>query len=223
MINVEFQALAPHVAELLPIPMKNIVQARIDLSVDNSKKAGMELVDRDQLWAYVAAQRGRSPHGVVWGGYLEHRSIYYSSALFQEVQHPRDIHLGLDFWADAGTAVCAPLAGQVHSFQDNAAFKDYGPTIVLQHEVHGLVFYSLYGHLARKSLDGLAVGMQIAKGQLLGWLGEEFENGQWPPHLHFQLVRDMQGLVGDYPGVCASQDLDFYRTNCPNPSDLLGL
>jgi len=49
-------------------------------------------------------------------------------------------------------------------------------------------------------------------------LGKPDENGGWPPHLHFQLIRDMQGFVGDYPGVCAKQDLTFYANNCPDPS-----
>jgi hypothetical protein len=44
------------------------------------------------------------------------------------------------------------------------------------------------------------------------------ENGGWPPHLHFQLIRDIQHYHGDYPGVCAKRDVDFYACNCPDPA-----
>ena len=89
------------------------------------------------------------------------------------------------------------------------------PTIILFHPVLGI--YSLYGHLAIEDLEGLSVGMPIAAGQLLCHLGEPSENGGWPPHLHFQLIRDMQGYSGDYPGVCSPRDLPFYSENCPDP------
>jgi hypothetical protein len=46
-------------------------------------------------------------------------------------------------------------------------------------------------------------------------------NGNWPPHLHFQLIRDMQGKRGDYPGVVRADELAFYRDNCPDPMALL--
>jgi murein DD-endopeptidase MepM/ murein hydrolase activator NlpD len=152
---------------------------------------------------------------------LEHRAIYDESGLFEAETTRRNIHLGLDFWTAAGTTVFAPLAGTVHSFQDNAHFKDYGPTIILQHTLQGQVFHTLYGHLSRPSLAGLSIGQAVACGDRLGTLGDSHENGEWPPHLHFQLILDMQGKTGDYPGVCAAADLPFYRLNCPDPSSLL--
>jgi murein DD-endopeptidase MepM/ murein hydrolase activator NlpD len=78
--------------------------------------------------------------------------------------------------------------------------------------------YSLYGHLENKDLVQLEVGAPITRGQLLCHLGEPHENGGWPPHLHFQLIRDMQGFQGDYPGVCSLRDINFYANNCPDPA-----
>ena len=77
--------------------------------------------------------------------------------------------------------------------------------------------YSLYGHLASSDLDTLVVGAKVTAGQTLCHLGKPDENGGWPPHLHFQLIRDMQGFQGDYPGVCSQRDVKFYADNCPNP------
>jgi hypothetical protein len=78
----------------------------------------------------------------------------------------------LDLFADAGTPVHAPLDGTVHAFADNRTEQDYGPVIVLRHETDaGDAFYTLYGHLSRASLDGLAVGRRVARGERFASLG----------------------------------------------------
>jgi murein DD-endopeptidase MepM/ murein hydrolase activator NlpD len=151
------------------------------------------------------------------GGYLEHRVIYEAHENFAtEAADFRNIHLGIDFWTVAGTPVFAMADGVVHSFQDNPGSGNYGPTIILHHPA--LRIYSLYGHLASTDLEGLSEGMTISEGQVICHLGEPHENGGWPPHLHFQLIRDMQGFHGDYPGVCSQRDLAFYAENCPDPA-----
>lgn len=152
-----------------------------------------------------------------FSGYLEHRVIYESHENFATaLEDFRNIHLGMDFWTIAGTPVFAPLEGEVHSFQVNHGPGNYGPTIILFHPAEKI--YSLYGHLAIDDLTHLEVGASIARGQLLCHLGETFENGGWPPHLHFQLIHDMQGFQGDYPGVCSQRDFVFYANNCPDPA-----
>jgi murein DD-endopeptidase MepM/ murein hydrolase activator NlpD len=151
-----------------------------------------------------------------YGGYLEHRVIYESHDNFATNDADfRNIHLGMDFWTTAGTPVFAPLAGEVHSFQVNPGSGNYGPTIILFHPAENI--YSLYGHLSGMDLAKLEIGMPIAAGQTLCHVGEPHENGGWPPHLHFQLIHDMQGIQGDYPGVCAQRDVAFYAQNCPDP------
>lgn len=155
------------------------------------------------------------------GGYMEHRTLYQRSALFNTADEPRRLHLGADIWAPANTHIYAPLAGVIHSFQDNNHFGDYGPTIILQHDLNGLVLYSLYGHLSRVSLSGLKEGDMIESGQKIGELGHEDENGSWPPHLHFQLMFDLQGMRGDYPGVGKYSEKDLLINNIPDPQILL--
>ncbi len=165
------------------------------------------------------------------GGYAEHRTVYSRSKVFDaanEGEEPRRLHLGTDIWGEAGTPVFAPLAGKVHSFAFNDHFGDYGATIILEHELHDLEhelqkfsFYSLYGHLSQRDLDGLYEGKPVAAGELLAHFGEPHENGHWPPHLHFQLMFDMEGMRGDYPGVCKFSEREKYLSNCPDPDVVL--
>jgi murein DD-endopeptidase MepM/ murein hydrolase activator NlpD len=155
------------------------------------------------------------------GGYMEHRTIYARSAHFDTEDEPRRLHLGVDIWGKAGTAVYSPLQATVHSFDDNNNFGDYGPTIILQHKLNGLKLYSLYGHLSRESLVGLSVGQAIQINQKIATLGAIEENGHWPPHLHFQLMFDIQGKQGDYPGVCRFSEKDIYLQNIPDPQMIL--
>jgi murein DD-endopeptidase MepM/ murein hydrolase activator NlpD len=155
------------------------------------------------------------------GGYMEHRTIYARSAHFDTDDEPRRLHLGVDIWADAGTPVYSPLHGIVHSFQNNNNFGDYGPTIILEHQLDGLKLYSLYGHLTTESLEGLYVGKPISKNDRIANFGAMDENGRWPPHLHFQLMFDMEGRRGDYPGVCRFSEKANYQKNIPDPQLIL--
>jgi len=157
------------------------------------------------------------------GGYMEHRTIYARSEHFDTEDEPRRLHLGIDIWGDAGTRVYAPLKGWIHSFRDNNNHGDYGPTIILKHELDGLELYSLYGHLSRYDLGNLRPGERVQKGQNLGSFGNQYENGHWPPHLHFQLMFDMEGCVGDYPGVAKYSEKGKWRENIPDPNLILQL
>ena len=67
----------------------------------------------------------------------------------------------------------------------------------------------------------LKVGQTFNRGESIATLGDASVNGDYPPHLHFQIIKDMQGLKGDYPGVCSRLDLNFYLSNCPDPNLLL--
>lgn len=160
---------------------------------------------------------------VAYGGYLEVRNLYERSSHFTSLDRDnlRNIHLGMDLWATAGTRVLASIEGKVHSFQDNNQFGDYGPTIILEHLVDGLSFFTLYGHLSRESINNLSVGQVILQGSTLGTLGDSSVNGDYAPHLHFQIIKEMQGHVGDFPGVCSKQNLDKFKAICPDPNLLL--
>jgi hypothetical protein len=63
-------------------------------------------------------------------------------------------------------------------------------------------------------------GRFISQGEILAHFGEPEENGQWPPHLHFQIISDMQLKEGDYPGVCKISEAEKYLKNCAD-ADLI--
>ena len=186
----------------------------LDLSAMNAELSPSIYGNISAFCDYITKKLGER---IGFGGYLEHRVIYESHENFATANEDfRNIHLGMDFWTTAGTPVFAPMAGEVHSFQVNEGSGNYGPTIILFHPEEKI--YSLYGHLANDDLKHLKVGDTIAAGQLLCHLGNPSENGGWPPHLHFQLIRDMQDFKGDYPGVCSKRDVEFYARNCPDPA-----
>lgn len=192
----------------------------LDFTAANPDLATLDVTNTATFDRYVTAQLDGA---VGVGGYGEDRVIYRRSAHFQQEAEPRTVHLGIDVWAPAGTPVFAPRAGRVHSFADNNNFGDYGPAIILEHDLPEGKLYSLYGHLSRASLRSVFVGKNVAAGEKLAELGPYPENGDWPPHLHFQLIRDLQGHAGDYPGVCAPSERSAYLANCPDPAAWLGI
>lgn len=192
----------------------------LNLSFENQDLAAVDLSNTEAFTTYI--KQYQAPYKVGIGGYNEHRSMYRRSEVFGPSDEARCIHLGTDLWSDAYTQVYAPLDGVVHSFANNAAFGDYGATIILQHELGGHVFYTLYGHLSLASIAKLEVGQKFGKGYELCQFGEPHENGNWPPHLHFQVMTDLLGKTGDFPGVAAKSERAFYLNICLDPNLIIG-
>jgi murein DD-endopeptidase MepM/ murein hydrolase activator NlpD len=196
----------------------------IDLSETNQTLNAVDVSSSAQLGIYINNHLNKHKALVAYGGYLEIRNIYKRSHHFHgQAEKERNIHLGMDLWCKAGTPIYAPLDGIVHSFNNNINYGDYGPTIILKHIISGVEFYTLYGHLSLDSIKNLKVGKVFKQGDNIGTLGDASVNGDYPPHLHFQIIKDIQSYKGDYPGVCSKQDITFYRTNCPDPNLLLKL
>ena len=162
------------------------------------------------------------------GRYDEVRAIYTTDLFRVEGNDGpewRTVHIGVDLGAPPGTPIHAPLAGIVHSLRDNDAPGDYGPTIILEHPATDdrPVFWTLYGHLSRTTLDQFQVGRHVDAGDPLGWLGEIEENGGWWPHVHVQVVCDLFDRRGDFQGVARPNERSAMLSVSPDPSPLLGL
>lgn len=204
---------------------------------DKNDSLGSEQIadtERFAIWINQSLNKHGSKYGI--GGYGEHRTLYARSKHFDgghvsrkpvedisdsSQEEPRRLHLGVDIWGPAGTKVMAPLSGIIHSFAFNNNDSDYGATLILTHNLDGIGFHSLYGHLSLNSLKNLHEGKNIHAGEVIGEFGMRFENGNWPPHLHFQLIKDMQGWKGDYPGVCQYSQRAKWLANCPDPDLVL--
>jgi 4-aminobutyrate aminotransferase-like enzyme/Ser/Thr protein kinase RdoA (MazF antagonist) len=149
------------------------------------------------------------PSGI--GRYNEAR-LLYTEPMFEG----RTIHLGLDFFAEPGTPVFAPLDGVVHAVANNKKRLDYGPVMILRHGD----FCTLYGHL-----DGtpLGVGTAVKAGQEIARIGARPLNGDWVPHLHFQIIRDLLDLDCDFPGVASPDQREVFMALSPDPNLIVGI
>ena len=193
----------------------------LDFTVSNTELTD-EILDNTDVFSAWVNQKLKTNNAIYGiGGYNEHRTIYSRSAHFDTAEEPRRLHLGVDIWAPAETPVYNFFDATVHSFANNNNFGDYGATIILAYEIEGFKFNALYGHLSLASLKDLEEGMFIPAGKSFATLGVKEENGNWPPHLHFQIIEDMGGLKGDFPGVCKFSERDKYLANCPNPNLVL--
>ncbi|WP_153448305.1 peptidoglycan DD-metalloendopeptidase family protein [Vibrio algicola] len=154
------------------------------------------------------------------GRYAEERTIYQDTDNFSDSQ-ARTMHIGIDLGVPTHTPVFAPLDGKIFGFADHQTQGDYGPTIILCHQLDGLVFHTLYGHLSRDSLADLFIGKSIQQGEQFARIGASNENGGWASHLHLQIIQDMGNHTDDYPGVIDPAQADYYLNNCPNPNLIL--
>ncbi|AJR03436.1 peptidoglycan DD-metalloendopeptidase family protein [Siansivirga zeaxanthinifaciens] len=197
----------------------------LDLSVKNQALECFDFSVSNNLNTYINTFLFERNAKVAFGGYLEKRNLYKRSNYFNDntLENERNIHLGIDLWCPAQTPIFSLFNATVHSFKNNTQFGDYGPTIILCHHINEVVFYTLYGHLSLESIANLEIGQVFKQNQQIGALGESQVNGDYPPHLHFQIIKDLQGNFGDYPGVCNESQVDFYKINCPDPNLILKL
>lgn len=121
------------------------------------------------------------------------------------------LHAGMDFDADEGSVVVAPISGQVVLVSDSEGppisaarakagergqvrgFSGYGNVVVLQHDVQlpGMParFWTTYNHLQRPS--ELRAGQTVNRGDRIGYVGNT-TNGRFRgmgAHLHLEVRR----------------------------------
>lgn len=205
----------------------------IDLSADSIDFGELaDLLDMEKLTLAVFDRMRQTGAKVAIGRYNEARLVY-TSDLFKTTGDTgassaitsRTIHIGLDLFEEAGSRVFSPLKGTIHSFQNNDAPLDYGPTIIVQHRSADrlVTFFTLYGHLSEESLEGLYPGKPVEKGEEIARVGSYPTNGGWSPHLHFQIIVDLLGREGDFPGVVSPDSRDVWLSICPDPNLILGI
>lgn len=219
--RVQFHPLAPQQSCVNPLILDLSVGS---LDIGNPE----ELADVDKFTRHVFRRMKESGAVVGIGRYDEARPVYTNGSFriaSDEIESWRTVHLGIDVFQEPGSPVFAPIDGFVHSFQDNDRPQDYGPTIILEHRMggeHGS-FYTLYGHLAPDSLEGLKEGTPVSRGARIGTVGDYPKNGGWPPHVHFQVICDMLGMKGNFPGVAAPDARALWLSICPDPNLVLGI
>jgi murein DD-endopeptidase MepM/ murein hydrolase activator NlpD len=210
------------------MPFKHLIDPKfskndyfpIDLSIKNPFWEDNDVSDINVFEKYLEKQRTTTSKYIAHGGYLEQRALYRKSARFQ-TGLVRDVHMGIDLWAPAGTSVHAFMDGVVHSFANNDDDGNYGPTLILEHDYNGKKLFTLYGHLSISDIETWSVGSRFRESDIIATLGKPEENGGYSPHLHFQIMTDIGEYKGDYPGVAAREELQNYEGLILNPNPLI--
>ncbi len=178
----------------------------------------LDNLDARQLGALIDAAMQKAGVRFALGRWGEHRGLYQSE-YFTSGDEARTVHLGVDVFCAARTRVQAPLDGVVDILANNARELDYGPLVILKHSTPGgQSFWTVYGHLGDECLKELRAGMPIGAGESFATVGAPPGNGNWPPHLHFQLVLDLLDLGRDFPGVAAAGEQERWLRLSPNPA-----
>ncbi len=212
-------------ASVVPANLQIDKKAIIDLSIASPDISDpTKMAEEEYFIEFIDMKLSENGASLGVGRNDEARQIYASPLFQAQGKKQRSRHIGMDIFMDAGTPVFAPMDGRVHSFQNNDAFLDYGPTIILEHETaQGGKFYALYGHLSLDSLEGLSIGKEVKKAEKIGAIGDSSVNGHYPPHLHFQIMCDMLDKQGDFPGVVPDSQRHIWLSICPNPNLVLGM
>lgn len=192
----------------------------LDLS-SGATLCGEEIAGRDvaDLSALIDGTKSNAGTQFAFGRYAEPRELYSSDNFSSDQSaETRTIHMGIDVFCVAGTPVYAPLDATVEHVANNDGELDYGPLIVLRHKDAGGDYYTLYGHLGVDVLDRMAAGQSVAAGEQIATIGSPPTNGNWPPHLHFQLIKDLLDLGKDFPGVALQSQQEYWLALSPSPA-----
>ena len=211
---------------VMDIPESDDALTVLDLSVGSPSLNGRDTENTADFTKRVFREMEDAGASLGIGRYLEPRAFYLTDTFAGRPGDPRErrtVHLGLDLFDQAGAEVRAPMAGRVKSVRDNGQGLDYGPTVILEHDGPAGPFWTLYGHLERASVADLAEGAEVEAGQTIARIGPYPENGDWPPHLHFQIVTEMLDYAGEFPGVALPRERDVWASFSPDPNLMLRL
>ena len=174
-------------------------------------------------WSVGNEHTGQLPDdGIAIGRYRENRAVYDADDFETPFGERRTLHLAVDVFVPAGSAVYAPLTGVVRAADIRDNRGDYGGVIILEHRTsNGVPFWLLIGHLSHACIAELDVGQTVSRGELVAHVGEEKENGGWPPHIHAQLYTDLLGRTTDVAGVARRSELDVRESISPSPVPML--
>ncbi|MFC7356490.1 aminotransferase class III-fold pyridoxal phosphate-dependent enzyme [Jejudonia soesokkakensis] len=193
----------------------------LDMSVGSTLLGNLSEYSDPEVSEFKLKQfNKRHPNTILANGYLETRPFYTTDAFKSEGNNGpqyRTVHLGTDFWVGSQTPVHAPFDGVIKIAHHNNYDKDYGPMLILEHTFEENIFYTLYGHLTLSTLEMMHVGKQVKQGDLIAYIGAPHENGNWAPHLHFQVIFDLLGNNENFNGVALPSEKEVWKSICPNP------
>lgn len=126
---------------------------------------------------------------------------------FGEKRAENVYHLGEDIALSAGTPVYAVSEGYV---KHTGIHSRFGLVILIEHVLpSGEKIVSLYGHLKKNT--EVKKGDFVSKGEMIGYIGTEEENGGWSEHLHFGIRKGPYVPVEEtwvYWGLASKSELE---------------
>lgn len=207
-----------NIAPLFPLEILATPPARFDLSRRN---AVLRAFSPEAIEHLVSETLSRTGFRWGYGGWAEERHPYPMRKTALGAHNTPVFHLGIDIWLPAGTPLFAPMSGTIHSFADDKIRLGYGPVVITKHEIGGVRFHILYGHLSRSSLARLEPGKKVRYGDKIGTVGSSRENGSHAPHVHLQLITDAIDRKADFPGIARPSEKDRLLAFCPDPEVLI--
>jgi 4-aminobutyrate aminotransferase-like enzyme/Ser/Thr protein kinase RdoA (MazF antagonist) len=194
----------------------------LDLSVSSTFPGHQQEFNNLDLFQFKIDQLQKEvPNKILAGGYLEPRNLYTSTeydTLGNNGKQSRTVHIGVDFWLPENTPVHALLDGEVVIAENDIGDKEYGGLIVLKHQQKDWCFYTLYGHNTPESVLKHKLGDVLKKGEQIADLANYPDNGNWAPHLHFQVMLSLLDYKTDFPGVAYFNQIEVWKSICPNPN-----
>ncbi|MBL8058266.1 MAG: phosphotransferase, partial [Anaerolineales bacterium] len=170
---------------------------------------------RDGVWerpgavrAHIARTLKERGAGLGLGRHGEARLSY---TRYDSPAEPETIHLGVEIFVPAETAVFAPLAGEVARLGWNELIVRHAPA-------PGCEFYTRYAGLAPAEV--LTLGGRVQRGEMVGRVAAADVGAPLPPHLHFQLACE---LPGDLPALAAGSERAVWLSLCPDPNLILNI
>ena len=124
----------------------------------------------------------------VSGKLIKHHSV--DVQVFSQTLQEYRTHLGIDIATAAGAEVCAVADGSVAQIWEDPLM---GYCVALSHDGECV---TVYKNRAKEMAENLAVGTEVKKGQLLGYVGDTaiMEIAE-EPHLHMEMT--VKGLQVD--------------------------
>ena len=209
--------------ELFPSIHKKDIEL-LDLSVSSSWIGHQADFNNIDFFQYKLDQLQKEhPTKIISGGYLEPRPLYTSNTYDKIGNYgpeSRTIHLGIDFWLPTKTPIHALFNGEIVIAVNDHGNKEYGGLVVLKHLENELEFFTLYGHLDPEGILHYQKGDLIKKGHKIGELGNQSVNGNWAPHLHFQIMLSLLDYTTDFPGVAYANQKAIWKSICIDPNTL---
>ena len=216
-------ALGDAIGPVLDPDPRHAKRYTIDLSVGSLEWSAIQGRDDAATWSDAIEARLHAVDASIGVGRYDEARFCYTAPQFRVPSDTGDdwrtVHLGVDLFASPGTPVLAPLDGVVAAVRDNRGHRDYGPTVILRHDLSGTGmgssgrFYTLYGHLDRDSLTECVPGQRVGRGDRIGAIGAPPDNGDWPPISTYKSSSTPSARMAISPGWRARSNAPFgYRS-----------